>query len=189
MITEKRLHQAFGLLTTVTFIISLIFMNDVGGWKSGVRIAVWILLFTTFSLDCWKYFGIDCMIFLGYSTWMWYDYGKRIGILLAFFDFSWTLSKWWCDCLRARQENRSVVPLGEFEMRRKISIKLTSIEVHDQDWVCTICMDEDNKENVAKASCGHPFHQACIVKWVHSKAICPLCRADIRSVSTTTSEE
>jgi len=180
---QKRLNQIFGLLAFATFVISLILINYVGGWQVGLRIASWIVLFTTFALD-WKYFGIDCIIYLGYSTWLWYDYGKRIGILLGLCDFSWALSKWWSDCVRARQ----VHPIDKFEARRKVTIRLTSVLIEDE-WVCSICLDEDNQENVVKGSCGHRFHQDCIVKWVHSKTVCPLCRADIRSVSEATSRE
>ena len=52
---------------------------------------------------------------------------------------------------------------------------------------CGICLDLilEIWNTEAKASittCGHIFHYDCIRKWFNQKKICPICRADLRSL-------
>jgi len=47
---------------------------------------------------------------------------------------------------------------------------------------CVICLDgyEEDK-NAVKLTCGHTFHQACIIAWVDAgKNRCPVCRKTIK---------
>ncbi|MBA0806918.1 hypothetical protein Gohar_022758 [Gossypium harknessii] len=42
---------------------------------------------------------------------------------------------------------------------------------------CAICLDEFVKgEEVASIPCGHGFHNGCIIKWLETSHLCPLCR-------------
>ncbi|KAG4197755.1 hypothetical protein ERO13_A05G044450v2 [Gossypium hirsutum] len=41
---------------------------------------------------------------------------------------------------------------------------------------CVICLDEFVKgEEVASMPCGHGYHDGCIVKWLETSHLCPLC--------------
>lgn len=44
---------------------------------------------------------------------------------------------------------------------------------------CIICYDDFLDTKVAKISCGHTFHQDCIMDWFERKMICPLCRYQV----------
>jgi hypothetical protein len=40
---------------------------------------------------------------------------------------------------------------------------------------CAICL-ETNRERGIKLSCGHTFHEKCILDWRRINPVCPLCR-------------
>ncbi|TYH69360.1 hypothetical protein ES332_D05G050300v1 [Gossypium tomentosum] len=45
---------------------------------------------------------------------------------------------------------------------------------------CAICLDEFVKgEEVASMRCGHGYHNGCIVKWLETSHLYPLCRYQI----------
>ncbi|KAK8295186.1 hypothetical protein V6Z11_D05G048400 [Gossypium hirsutum] len=45
---------------------------------------------------------------------------------------------------------------------------------------CAICLDEFVKgEEVASMPCGHGYHNGCIVKWLETSHLYPLCRYQI----------
>lgn len=55
--------------------------------------------------------------------------------------------------------------------------------VFDSDGVCMICLDalnDDGSENALSGpkilTCGHAFHDKCIMQWLQTKSTCPLCR-------------
>ncbi|XWS23731.1 hypothetical protein CRYUN_Cryun28dG0040400 [Craigia yunnanensis] len=42
---------------------------------------------------------------------------------------------------------------------------------------CTICFDELlDSDEVASMPCGHVYHSGCIVRWLETSHLCPLCR-------------
>ena len=55
---------------------------------------------------------------------------------------------------------------------------------------CCICLSayEDGAE-LRELPCGHHFHCACIDKWLHINATCPLCKYNIIKSNNTISEE
>ncbi|XP_061357257.1 uncharacterized protein LOC133301624 [Gastrolobium bilobum] len=59
---------------------------------------------------------------------------------------------------------------------------LKKFKVTKQDEYCTICMEEfdvsdDNEgKEVSAMPCDHVFHQQCIVQWLQTSHMCPLCR-------------
>ena len=43
--------------------------------------------------------------------------------------------------------------------------------------VCVICLEEyTTHDKLTKLSCGHSFHNTCIVEWINNKTICPYCK-------------
>ncbi|PPD85770.1 hypothetical protein GOBAR_DD17289 [Gossypium barbadense] len=45
---------------------------------------------------------------------------------------------------------------------------------------CAICLEEFVEgEEVAWMPCGHGYHEGCIVKWLETNHICPLCRYEM----------
>ncbi|MBA0777299.1 hypothetical protein Gotri_005340 [Gossypium trilobum] len=46
-----------------------------------------------------------------------------------------------------------------------------------KQWECSICLDEVLEgEEVASMPCGHVYHSHCIVRWLETSHLCPLCR-------------
>ncbi|GMJ06415.1 hypothetical protein HRI_004310700 [Hibiscus trionum] len=42
---------------------------------------------------------------------------------------------------------------------------------------CTVCLDDFlDGDDVASMPCGHVYHYGCIVKWLETSHMCPLCR-------------
>ncbi|XP_061372212.1 uncharacterized protein LOC133314716 [Gastrolobium bilobum] len=61
------------------------------------------------------------------------------------------------------------------------SLKKFKVMKHNEH--CTICLEEfdvsgDNDDDVAASAmpCDHVFHQQCIVQWLQTSHVCPLCR-------------
>ncbi|EQC35618.1 hypothetical protein SDRG_06902 [Saprolegnia diclina VS20] len=50
------------------------------------------------------------------------------------------------------------------------------------DDACPICMCEfdelSNDDTVLELTCGHTFHESCLVHWLDKKMTCPLCRCE-----------
>ncbi|KAJ0232488.1 hypothetical protein HA466_0289860 [Hirschfeldia incana] len=45
---------------------------------------------------------------------------------------------------------------------------------------CTICLEEfKNGGRVVPLACGHEFDEECIVKWLETSHVCPLCRYEL----------
>ncbi|XWS35841.1 hypothetical protein CRYUN_Cryun20dG0030700 [Craigia yunnanensis] len=56
---------------------------------------------------------------------------------------------------------------------KKSSILLESLSSKKE---CSICLDEFSKgDEVASMTCGHVYHDGCIVKWLETSHLCPLC--------------
>ncbi|KAF0690627.1 Aste57867_17995 [Aphanomyces stellatus] len=55
----------------------------------------------------------------------------------------------------------------------------TTDESVDPSDVCSICLcsfDDEPTESCLHMSCGHNFHECCVVQWLEKKLTCPLCR-------------
>lgn len=72
----------------------------------------------------------------------------------------------------------------------KIELEDKKLELEDKkkeeinnkiDNECSICLDVFTPKNkpVKINSCGHKFHEKCLIKWLEIKPICPYCREDI----------
>ncbi|KAK6246218.1 hypothetical protein SCA6_009308 [Theobroma cacao] len=60
-----------------------------------------------------------------------------------------------------------------FKKRRRLD-GLTSSTSEKE---CSICLDEiSDSEEVALMPCGHVYHDGCIVRWLETSHLCPLCR-------------
>jgi hypothetical protein len=59
---------------------------------------------------------------------------------------------------------------------------LQQMEVKEEDWVCSICLDsaEENTDKtcIHPAEC-HRFHNACLQRWLERTPTCPSCRAAV----------
>ncbi|KAL8258003.1 hypothetical protein R6Q59_030044, partial [Mikania micrantha] len=55
---------------------------------------------------------------------------------------------------------------------------------HEEADVCSICLDEFEKNNakMGRLDCGHQFHEGCIKHWLLSKNVCPMCRSTALTV-------
>ena len=48
--------------------------------------------------------------------------------------------------------------------------------------MCSICLDDENKEKVVITECHHSFHKECLDVWLktNAKSSCPYCRQVIK---------
>lgn len=55
--------------------------------------------------------------------------------------------------------------------------------------ICCICI-QNLKEDIVTTSCGHSFHNNCILEWLKRKHSCPLCQATllVEYISSTNSQ-
>lgn len=44
---------------------------------------------------------------------------------------------------------------------------------------CSICLEGMSGQNVKQLSCGHCYHEKCILSWLNYKLACPICRHEI----------
>ncbi|KAM3132075.1 hypothetical protein pb186bvf_015819 [Paramecium bursaria] len=67
--------------------------------------------------------------------------------------------------------------IKKYQQHHKQVIVQTSNEVN-QNQKCKLCYDEAT--NLTCTSCGHLFCWTCILKWLQTKQICPICRQPIK---------
>ena len=54
-------------------------------------------------------------------------------------------------------------------------------ELDEEHKICSICLEEyKNNDVIKKLSCNHFFHSECLKIWLSNRAICPICRKDLR---------
>ncbi|KQK00744.1 hypothetical protein BRADI_3g51535v3 [Brachypodium distachyon] len=59
-----------------------------------------------------------------------------------------------------------------------------------EDAECCICLSAyDDGVDLRELPCGHHFHCACIDKWLHINATCPLCKLNVRKNSSSSGSE
>lgn len=44
-----------------------------------------------------------------------------------------------------------------------------------RDYKCSICLDSKT-ELISTLYCNHSFHKKCIMKWLETSNVCPICR-------------
>lgn len=42
--------------------------------------------------------------------------------------------------------------------------------------VCPICLEVFGYGKVVRLSCGHCYHEECVVRWMKLSLVCPVCR-------------
>lgn len=51
------------------------------------------------------------------------------------------------------------------------------------DTNCVICQDRGEATPWRRLNCGHAYHRVCIDPWFERNVVCPVCRADIRTLA------
>lgn len=56
-------------------------------------------------------------------------------------------------------------------------------EVAGDDLVCSVCLDPIRERAWRELTCGHRFHESCVLKWAQAatQPHCPLCRFDLEA--------
>ncbi|KAJ3000073.1 hypothetical protein HDV02_000721 [Globomyces sp. JEL0801] len=58
------------------------------------------------------------------------------------------------------------------------------LSVPEEDAMCAICIGEYRDDDlIRQLGCNHHFHVACIDKWLHIHARCPMCVKDIAQMA------
>ncbi|KAK8793672.1 hypothetical protein WA171_002805 [Blastocystis sp. BT1] len=63
---------------------------------------------------------------------------------------------------------------------------IRSMEGVSLDDSCAVCLETfaDSSDLVKLNACEHVFHRSCIEEWILTHPLCPLCKRDIRDMST-----
>ena len=73
-----------------------------------------------------------------------------------------------------KKRNKFILELDEFQFKH---VKKYSTIIEDK---CAICLQKYKGIDIIKEfPCKHIFHKNCILKWIKSSNICPLCKYDI----------
>lgn len=76
-------------------------------------------------------------------------------------------------------EQLSLVPASQEAMESLVKIKLPDEKINVRQ--CTICLEDfGDVDNVLATPCNHVYHEVCIVKWLETSHMCPLCRYQMR---------
>ncbi|KAK1568673.1 hypothetical protein Q3G72_027403 [Acer saccharum] len=60
------------------------------------------------------------------------------------------------------------------------ALKELKVEASSPSVKCPICLESVGVGRIAsQAPCSHIFHSKCILRWIHKKPSCPLCRAPL----------
>ena len=46
---------------------------------------------------------------------------------------------------------------------------------------CSICLEENNQDDLEVTECNHSFHRSCLEQWFERANNCPLCRTQLRN--------
>ena len=75
------------------------------------------------------------------------------------------------------------------ELKPNVNIDVDSKQ-SDIESSCSICQDDIiMSEEVIHLECKHTYHSECIKKWVKYKAECPICRASIKTTTSSLNEK
>jgi len=55
------------------------------------------------------------------------------------------------------------------------SISNVHLTFPSSSFLCTVCLDENNKTPIEATICGHVFHTSCLRRWWKEKFTCPYC--------------
>ena len=76
--------------------------------------------------------------------------------------------------MRESMEEVKMVPASETAIE---SLKKVNLENGDAIERCSICLTEfDGDEEVSSMPCKHVYHQECLIQWLKTSHVCPLCR-------------
>jgi len=63
-------------------------------------------------------------------------------------------------------------------------------DLDDGNADCAICMQDQHVGDLAiKLSCYHAFHKRCLMPWLEKNGVCPVCRLDLLSNTSSTEKE
>ena len=83
------------------------------------------------------------------------------------------------------------IPINPSPAELNAGSRLVDSSVIAADAICTICQEREQPAAQETSgtwrqlvSCQHTFHKNCIDRWFTENVLCPVCRADIRVVTT-----
>ncbi len=56
------------------------------------------------------------------------------------------------------------------------------------DFLCTICIDETNLNEIEFIPCGHAYHKDCLRAWWRKNFTCPVCNLNVRELVSSSKE-
>ena len=51
------------------------------------------------------------------------------------------------------------------------------------DFVCSVCLDEDDQTEIEATLCGHVFHRRCLHDWWNHRYTCPFCGLHMKTLT------
>ena len=53
------------------------------------------------------------------------------------------------------------------------------------DFLCSVCLDEDDQSEIEATLCGHVFHRRCLRDWWNHRYTCPFCGLHMKTLAST----
>jgi hypothetical protein len=75
------------------------------------------------------------------------------------------------------------VPVTPSQLDVESASLLCDLDRIPADTNCAICQDRGEVTPWRRLNCGHAYHRACIDPWFERNVVCPVCRADIRTLA------
>jgi len=87
----------------------------------------------------------------------------------------------------AQFESEPIYPCEEQLFRSHFELRSKNDNQFQED-KCILCLEEFSQmegPNMLQLGCKHIFHDDCVMEWLHTKFICPLCKAPQRNFLVT----
>jgi len=82
--------------------------------------------------------------------------------------------------LYAMMQEMRGVSMGVEEPERMQEEEMEELRVVERlEEMCSICLNQ-HQDTIRALPCSHTFHDTCLRKWLHLKAICPTCKQSAR---------
>ena len=75
------------------------------------------------------------------------------------------------------------VPVIASQLDIETASSLYDLDRVPADSVCAVCQDRGDATPWRRLNCGHMYHRQCIDTWFNQNVVCPVCRADVRTLA------
>lgn len=116
------------------------------------------------------------------NAWIsWYDENERVHSEVFEDEYERAIKRPRTECelmVEAMMRNYRPASKESIEELERVCVDELDNNCSDQTKSCAVCLEDLSKggQQLRKMACSHVFHQECIVQWLNTSYMCPLCR-------------